>query len=168
MRSRYAPLAPTTGVLRLAQRGKDYFPAGVEKPLPKWLEPTTEDKQEAQRSGRPAGLSVWDVALSTPASACWFGNRSPADQESFVALASVIIATGVANQRTLAVVADPLPHPETDPRWPSLDEVTRAGLVEAAEGHSLIEGIARPSGVSKTAHAALLDALCGSFHSSGG
>lgn len=168
MRDRYSALGASARIFRLARRGGGHLPVGQRLPKPEWLNPTSEDVEEGERAGRPPGLSVWDAELTTVANACWFRGCLPANQEAFAADVSSVVKIGASSGRTLSVVADRHPCPAMDARWGDRDERERADLVRAAEGHSLIEGIARPNDTTKNAHRAFLVALCEVFDSHAG
>jgi hypothetical protein len=150
MRERYAPLSTSGGVFRLARVGGGFLPPGHRLPKPEWLEPDKQDIAEAAKSGRAPGLSVWDTELATHEDACWWRDVPPEDYRSFAAPISKLLACGARHARSLGVVADPLPTDE--PRLKVAPVGVQQRLVRAAEGHSLIEGIARPEGAPKQGH----------------
>lgn len=163
MRDRYSPLNGSARVFRLARRGGGHLPSGHRLPKPEWLEPNDPDKSAAATSGRTPGISVWDAAYASVEDACWFRNIPRSSQEAFGATVQAILDVGAGHARAMGVVVDPETVPTGEARWQALDESARARLTMAAEGHSLIEGISKPSGVARPDHRAFLDALVRTF-----
>ncbi len=131
---------------------------GQRLPKPEWLKPTAEDEAEGGRAGRPAGLSVWEASRTRVVDAMWFRGEA-AEQEAFAAIVSAVTTLGKGHGRELAVVCDAHPFAEDDGRWSELDGPSQVRLRCAAEGHALIEGLARPPGAPRGPYAAFLAAL---------
>lgn len=139
------------------------MPIGARLPLPEWLEPQKEDRAEAERSGRPAGLSVWSTPPAGHADACWHRCLDPETQRSFVTLVGTIRRIAQDHGRFVDVVADPLEFDPMNECHGRVPQDAQGRFVEALTGHSLVEGIRRPDGTSRSAHkdfrAALVDAF---------
>ncbi len=162
MPKRYDDLPAETSVFRSVRTGGGFLPIGHVLPKPEWLEPTKEDVAEAQQSGRSPGLSVWDVAVASHEDACWWRGAEPHEQRSFQASVERIVEIGEKHSRTLSVVGDALATKD-EPRLAALEDPAKARLIEAASGHSLIEGIKRPTGTSKLDHKSLREELARQF-----
>lgn len=163
MRSRFEALSDSVRVFRMARVGGGFLPAGHVLPKPEWLEPDPQDIAEGERTGRPAGVSVWDAAIAKHEDACWIRQVQAAEQLSFSAEVGRLKHVASQHQRELAIVADPLPSLSTDPRWETLQEPQRASITSTASGHTLVEGIRRPAGVSKGAHKSFREELAQEF-----
>lgn len=142
MDDRFEPLSASDTVLRLARRGSGYLPAGRVYPLPNWLAPTREDRDEAESRGRRPGLSVWDHARTTPDQARDMTDRP--DEPAWCARVGPLLDKGRDHGVLIDVVRDPAEHLRPQPGW---------------DGHSLIEGIARPPGAPKARYKALRASL---------
>lgn len=162
MRERYEPLPVASSVFRTVRIGGGFLPEGHRLPKLEWLVPTADDCREAEQTGRPAGLSVWDMAFARHADACWYREVDPAEHRSFWVLVDVVGQVAARNRREVAVVADPLSLPEDD-RAAGLDPEQRARLERAGGGHSLIEGLRRPEATRKQDQRRLLDELAHEF-----
>ncbi len=140
----FEPLPIDTVVFRLAKEDSKFLPPGALSPNADIWAPSSGDEAEGKERGRPPGVSVWDVRRTSPAQAITirFGEKPPPTR-AFAAKVQAILAAGEQHGRTLHAFADPLPV-ERGP---------------GADGHALIEGIARPIGVSRVEHKQLLDAL---------
>lgn len=163
MADRYTPLARDARVFRLARREGGHLPSGQRLPKPEWLEPTRDDKTAAEASGRVPGLSVWDVAFTSVPDAVWLRDSAVSGQEAFVAQVSRLDEVAAGHGRALDVVTDPLDVPVADPRWATLEAPRRESIARAVRGHSLIEGINRPTCVPKLSHRGFLVDLVGVF-----
>ena len=142
MCDRFSQLRPEARVFRLADPGGCFLPAGSVLPLPEWFRPTSADEAEGGKRGRPAGVSVWDDSLTTVDDA-----KQLADKPGALAFRIGVgrcVAIGRGCERELAVVRDPLDEERPAPGW---------------DGHSLIEGLQRPSGCPKKKQKALLSRL---------
>jgi len=156
MPERYAPLPPSTLVFRTARVGGAFLPAGQVLPLPSLLEPSREDLDEAARSGRRPGLSVWDAGRISHELACWFRgvHVDPSAHRSFRARVDALRGASERYGEVLDVVSDAVEVPGDRPPPADLD----AGRLRVAgEGHALLEGIASldVKGIPKAQRAAL-------------
>lgn len=137
------------------------MPVGHQLPLPAWLEPTRQDIEDAERTGRPAGLSVWDVERTSRLQACRWRQVDPSTELAFAAGVATIRQIGEAHERALDVVADPLDTGQ--PAWANallgVPNDDREAQRRSAEGHSLVEGLRRPESSSKKQHRDLRDEL---------
>lgn len=146
MTDRFTPLAPERSVFRLAVPESGFLPKGRAIPLPDWLAPTKQDKAEAAGRGRRPGLSVWDSERTTLAQARNFTSKP--DGLAFVASVAMCVSIGAERSLEIAVV--------TDPR----DDLAPA---PGHEGHSLIEGLAKPHGAAKLVYDDLRRAMVEAF-----
>jgi hypothetical protein len=162
-RDRYAALPGGVGVFRTARVGGEFLPEGHLLPKPEWLEPTKDDQEEAKRSGRPPGLSVWEVPGATHAAACWIRRQDELQQRSFTAGVDKLMAVAAAHTRQLDIVADPLEHPVSDDRWSGLSSDAQADVLGASDAHSLIEGIKRRAGLPEREHRSFREEFARSF-----
>lgn len=168
MRSRFAPLAGEAIVFRVVRAGGGFLPEGQRLPKPEWLEPTAEDQKDGEARGRPPGLSVWDEAVASLDDACWFrGMERDAGVRSFSIQVAAALAVGQRHARELTVVCDPESIDQDAARWRTLTEERQQHLVDAAQGHSLIEGLRRPAGGARKPHRSLLLALTEAFKPTG-
>ncbi len=161
MRSRYSPLDGDATVFRTVKPGGAFLPPGHQLPIPEWLEPNRTDIEEAAKSGRPPGLSVWDKALTSFEHACRWRQVDPDDELAFSAQVHAVRSVAVQHDRELDVVADPLDLAtgDRDKIVEAVPVTVRAGFAQSAQGHSLIEGIKRPSGCAKKEHRSFRDEL---------
>jgi hypothetical protein len=141
------------------------MPPGHQLPLPEWLEPTKEDVADAERTGRNPGLSVWDAELTSFHQACTWRGVNAAEELAFKAVVSNLRSVAASFQRDLDVVADPLDVELSEYLEVVLRVATsdRDALVASAKGHSLLEGVRRPSGLAKSEHRSFRDALAQAF-----
>ena len=151
MRKRYEALNDENVVARNVKMHGGFLPLGHLLPKPEWLEPTKDDVAAAARSDRPPGLSVWDYELASHQDACWWRDVDPTEYKSFRAAVSELRGVAARHDRPLSIVGDPL-ETEGVPRLEAEDSPTQARLRKAALGHSLVEGIKRPTGASKKDH----------------
>lgn len=143
MDEQFAPLSDEAEVFRLARVGSRFLTRDQILPLPEWLIPSTGDREEGVRRGRPAGLSVWDRERTSLQQAKSF-LTGEGDVRGFVIPIREARTVAERHSRQLAFVRDSIcPR---DPR-------------EGCDGHSLIEGLERPHGVLKTANKDLLSSL---------
>lgn len=145
MRSRYSTLPGGAFVFRLVRRGGGHLPEGHVLPKREWLEPDDEDKREAVVSKREPGLSVWDRDLTTTTQAWAHRGVAPptSEHQAFGAPVETVVAVAAGHERLVDVVADPIQPP----------------VLAGWEGHSLVEGLARPQGTPKLRHRDFLDDL---------
>ena len=148
-RNLFEPLSDGVFVFRLAETGKSFLPKGARLPNADFFRPSTDDEEEAERIGRPPGLSVWDRGLTNleDAKRIRFAPEDSRDRvRAFGLLVQTIKSIGMERRRELGVVAVPLPTEEGP----------------GADGHAHIEGFARAPGESrpliKGLRAALADA----------
>lgn len=127
MPERYSRLADAAVVVRLVSPQSSFLPATAVLPLPQWLEPSPQDVEEAGKSGRPPGITVWDASRTSAEQARALSGKP--DGRAFAAQVKQCMKVAVDHARPIAVVADPV-----DEKMPS------AGW----EGHALIEGLRRP------------------------
>jgi hypothetical protein len=106
-------------------------------PLPDWLEPTSTDKREAEVSGRPPGISVWDTELTTVAQARQHAGNGG---HAFTLGVGALRTTAARFNRPLDVVRNPVPG-------------------EGGDGHSLVEGMKRPEGLERRLQKDFLQAV---------
>lgn len=150
MRSRFSALSDEAVVFRLAKEGGGHLPAGHVLPKRDWLEPNKEDKEEAKTTGREPGISVWERDQTTTSQA--WAHRGVVDlgpqHRAFRVVAGECGRLAKKWEREgVQVVADPI-EPR-DATW--------------KEGHSLAEGLGRPSGVDRQRHWDFLDELIMKF-----
>lgn len=148
-RQQFEPLSDTDRVFRLVDQGSSFFPLGARLPLHSWLEPSSADKAEGETRGRRPGLSVWDSQLTRVDQASAVRRREARAPDA----ASCAFELGVGDVRSCGasqpardvdVVTDPLDPSECGP---------------GAEGHALVEGLARPAGMPRAEHKMFLDRL---------
>jgi hypothetical protein len=129
----FMPLPAAAFVFRLAEIGKRFLPEDAVLPLSDFFIPSSEDRRQAGDRGRSAGVSVWDLALTTvvQAESIRFNPDTPSGAvRAFGLHVGTARDIGRACGKEIDVVADPLPG-ERGP---------------GAEGHSLIEGLERKGG----------------------
>jgi hypothetical protein len=131
MPERYWPLADEAVVVRLANAQSSFLPATAVLPLPQWLEPTHQDIEEAQKSGRPPGITVWDASLTNVEQARLLSGKP--EGRAFAAQVTSCKKVAADHARQIAIVADPVDEKKPSPGW---------------EGHALIEGLRRPAGLN--------------------
>lgn len=165
MPERYTKLSSDVRIFRTAKVGGGYLPAGHLLPKPEWLEPNKHDEDEAKKTGRPPGVSVWAMPGATHEMACWVRSSDPSEQRSFVAKIERLLTIAESHGRAISVLADALSHPENDARWPSLTECERRAVCSTCDAHSLIEGIKRPAQAEKIAHRSFREELARGFES---
>lgn len=136
---------------------------GARLPLPEWLEPQKADLEEAARSGRPAGLSVWSAPPTSHTDACRHRCLDPTTHRSFGAEVAAVRAIAEVHGRDVDVVADPLEFDAENECHARVPQAARGRFVEALAGHALIEGIRRPEGTPKSAHQLFRAALVAVF-----
>lgn len=164
MRNRYDPLPGDRMIFRMARTGGGFLPPGHVLPKPEWLEPDERDVAEATSSGRPAGLSVWDMTHAKHADACWIRALPHEEQASFSASIDALRQVALRHSRRFDVVADSiLSEVRRDPRLGSLSQAQRESIESTALGHSLAEGIRRPAGFQKGLHRSFMEELAGRF-----
>lgn len=136
---RHEALPTTAAVFRSARESKGtngFLAPGMRLPRPSWLEPGKQDIADSasRNPPRPAGLSVWDRARSTPkqevAIRAFFAAREkrPPDVRVlrvFAATVGDVLATSSQHLRDVQVVRD---------------EIKDCPL-PGANGHALIEGL---------------------------
>jgi hypothetical protein len=147
-RTRFEPLDREAFVFRLVELGSTFLPMGALLPLPEWFEPTTDDKDEGVRLGRPAGLSVWDKSLCSVGDAKairFYPGTPPDDVKAFGLRVGEVIRIGMRHERSLQVVSDP--HP--------------LEFLNGYEGHCRLEGLERPVGYPRPRHKELKVDLAG-------
>lgn len=140
MPERYSPLPAAAKVFRTARLGGGFLPTGHVFPLPQVLEPSRDDVQEAEKSGRAPGVSVWDRARASHDLACWFrgGHVDPTAHRSFTAGVGPLRDASERFGAAIDVITDPIPPPEDRPPPENHDATS---LRSVGEGHSLLEGI---------------------------
>lgn len=139
---RYEPLQKDAVVFRLAARGGGHLPKNARKPTDSgWLALTDEDKAEAIKSGRPAGLSVWDTEATTPDQAIAireFDAGKPSNpekpQEAFYCTVSDVDVAVQQVQTTHADASCIACEVVSDPR-------SLTPPHDGESGHALIEGL---------------------------
>lgn len=143
------------------------MPIGHLLPIPEWLEPTHKDVEEANRVGRAPGLSVWDKAVTSFRQACLWRRVNPTVERAFAAQVRTVRGVGEKYARQLDVVADPLDVGEPDRAEivNAAEADARDQLVQSAQGHSLVEGIKRPNGLTKIHHRSFREELARQFSS---
>lgn len=119
-------------VFRLANRGTDFLPADAVLPTSGLFRPSSDDEAEGKERGRPPGLSVWDRGRTTVEQAQHLADKP--ESEAFGLLAERVRQIGVSQGLNLDVWYDALDERESEP---------------GADGHALIEGLARPEGKPK-------------------
>ena len=157
MLERYSPVPHSAEIFRHVKLGGGYFPTGRVHPLPGWIEPDRNDREEAAVTGRPPGVSCWDRSFST-VEASWEIRQQnaiataratiPLDQRgAFSTIVERVYAVTSTKRPEVAIVYDPL----------------EPALGPCAEGHALLEGLARPVAAKGSpiiiAHHDLLDEL---------
>ena len=154
MRERYQPLPNEQTVFRTVKRGGGFLPPGHKLPKPDWLEPTKEDQKEAEKAGRSPGLSMWDAEYTTFNQACTWRRTPETEQLAFATTVESILLVGTTHKRNLGVVADPLDldAPEHKTILAQLRNDVLQQQQQSAQGHSLAEGIRKPSGANTRAH----------------
>lgn len=150
MRDAYTSLDESDRVFRHVTRGGGYFPGGQQLPLPGWLQPNKQDREEATRTGRRPGVSAWDLELTTFEGSWEIRDRETVERGGSVVAeeARAAFCGRVGDIRSIAasvpcdvdVVRDPL-DPKYDPH---------------GQGHVLIEGMQRLPEVAKKDHEAFL------------
>lgn len=105
---------------------------------------------------------MWDASLATFDDACWWREDDPSQHRAFITEVGRAVEVGASSGRQLACVADPI-DVSAEPRFEMLSPEDRVRLGQAAEGHALLEGVARPSGGERLAHRSFLDALARCF-----
>jgi hypothetical protein len=165
MPERYAKLSPDVRIFRTAKLGGGYLPAGHVLPKPEWLEPNKVDEDEAKQTGRPPGVSVWALPDATHEMACWIRSNDPAEQRSFVIRVGILLMVAQTHTRVVSVVADGLPHPKNNLRWPALTQCVQNVVRSTCDAHSLIEGIKRPAQLPKITHQNFREELARKFES---
>jgi len=165
MSERYFSLSSESSVFRTVQTGGGFLPAGHLFPKPEWLEPNERDQQDADRTGRVAGLSVWDRAKATVVQACVWRQLEPEQQVAFAASVGSLREAARAYERDLDVVSDPLPVDEEP--WAGIlaahPDGMRSSQRFSADGHTLVEGIKRPADVERRRHRDFREALSREF-----
>jgi hypothetical protein len=163
---RHDALPAAATVFRSARESKGtngFLAPGMTLPRPNWLEPGKQDIADsaARSPPRRAGLSVWDLARTTPrqemAIRKFFavGANRAADTRvlrAFSASVGDILTTGSQHQRQVDVVRDAI----TTCPLPGVD------------GHSLVEGLRWEDDATREAsrevHQNFLDDLVVNFH----
>lgn len=128
------PLPPEAAVMRLPSPSSDFFPRNG-KPL--WLifNPTNDDRQDSQDSGKNVRVSVWDTGRTTVPEVKKF--RGDRFRVLTIALPKL---QEIAQQHTFQVAAVYDPYEPPKSTWPG------------ASGHAGLEGLDRPSGPRKKLH----------------
>ncbi len=135
-RSQFDPLPDDAFVFRLAETGKSFLPKGARLPNAGFFRPSSEDEKEAERTGRPPGVSSWDRELTSVEDAKrirFLPKDPPEGVRAFGLLVQTIRDVGLERDNELDVVAVPRPV-EQGP---------------GAVGHAHIEGLARKPGQAR-------------------
>lgn len=136
LRKQFEPLPESAFVFRLAETNSMFIPEGARLPNAELFTPSSKDKEEAKKRGRPPGVSVWDRDLTTVEQARtirYWPNEPPDGIRAFSLNVGFVRGVGKQFDRQIDVVADP----ESQEKGPG------------ASGHSLIEGLKRPPDQSR-------------------
>ncbi len=150
-------------MFRTTRPGSGHLPSGHRLPIPEWIEPTQDDIAEGKKSGRPAGLSVWEYPPANHRDACRHRGANPAEHRSFTVKVAVVRSIAKHFERAVDVVADPVEFDSANDHHQQVPEAERETFCQTLGAHSLIEGIRRPDGASKSIHRTFRARLADAF-----
>ncbi|MSP59103.1 MAG: hypothetical protein EXR72_01975 [Myxococcales bacterium] len=121
-------LTPSAITLRLVLNEPRFVPDGARFPNSLAIEPTSDDKKDAERRGGPVRVSVWDQARTTTGQAVEF-RRAQRPLRAYLLPVKGVLAVRVRfNATPLRVVEDPLEELRDQP---------------GGDGHCGLEGLDR-------------------------
>lgn len=130
-------------VFRLVRDIPRFVPHGMRFPNGDAFRPSQMDEDDAEQTGKPVRVSVWDLELTTVPQARAFRSTNDVQRPFALRVSDVAKVRQQMQEARLRVVADPL------------DEGDGPG----AAGHCGIEGLDRLPGGQKKVQRAILDAL---------